>query len=178
MNYFAPEPMTEEQRVREIYNIDSLPSGDLLFQKLQALEINLQKNHRIGNSDLVLIVRKAVTALIKSGAEWVGTGTSRICFTFPGSNIVIKVPFNSAGENASHREEQAFKDFQKWPQVCTPIADCSFVDFTSSFGMKLLVMEQLHEFPGSIIGLPDWVAGVDCGQVGYNSKQKLVAYDL
>lgn len=176
MDYFSPSPMTVEERVREFYNLGSSEPDERLLVKLTFLEERLNANLR--SRELAPTVRKAIRALLNSGAEWVGTGTSRICFSYPGSNTVIKIPFNSAGQEASRREEQAFKDFQKWPQVCTPIADCSFVDFTSSLGMKLLVMEQLHEFPGTIIGLPDWVAGVDCGQVGYNSKKKLVAYDL
>lgn len=178
MNYFDPEPLTKEQRVREIYNLDSLANGDALLPKLQLLEDRLQANHRSGVDDLISTIRKAVNKLIHSGAEWVGTGTSRICFTFPGSNLVIKVPFSTAGYTASIREEQAFKDFEKYPQACTPIADCSFMDFTAAFGMKLLVMEQLHEFPSSLTGLPGWVFSVDCGQVGYNAQKKLVAYDL
>lgn len=170
--------MTEEQRVREIYNLDASVSGDFLLSKLMSLENRFHMNRRTENSELAPIVRKAISALIKSGAEWVGMGTSRICFTFPGSNLVIKIPFSTAGFSASIREDQAFKDFEKWPHICTPIAECKFMDFTAAFGMKLLVMEHLHEFPETLTGLPGWVFSIDCGQVGYNSKKKLVAYDL
>lgn len=178
MNFFDPEPPTEEERVREIYGLDEVEAAATLLHKLQMLEDRLRVNSRAGNPDLTSTVRRAVKGLISSGAEWVGTGTSRIAFTFPGSNLVIKVPYSTAGYTASMREEQAFQDFKKYPHLCTPIAECSFIDFSSTFGMNLLVMEHLHEFPETLTGLPGWVHSVDCGQVGYNSKKKLVAYDL
>jgi hypothetical protein len=176
MNYFSPAPMTEGERVREFYGLGFSETNVQLLTKLIHLENRLKLTSR--SRELAPTVRNAVLKLINSGAEWVGTGTSRIVFSYPGSNTVIKVPFSEEGQAASLNEAEALQNFQKFPHICTPIADCQIVDFTSSIGMKLLVMEQLHEFPVMRTGLPDWVASVDCGQVGYNSKKRLVAYDL
>jgi hypothetical protein len=176
MDYFTPAPLTEGERVREFYSLGYSETDEQLLVKLTSLETRLNANLR--SRELAPGVRKAVRALLKSGAEWVGTGTSRVCFSYPGSGTVIKVPFCAEGQEASFNEAQAFKNFQKYPNICTPIADCSFVDFTASLGMELLVMERLFEFPTVRIALPDWVNSVDCGQVGYNSQKRLVAYDL
>lgn len=178
MDYFSPAPLTESERVREFYNLGTSEADDRLLAKLTNLDIRLGANFRASEKEQALAIRKAVRSLIKSGAEWIGTGTDRICFSYPGSTTVIKVPFSTGGQEASLNEATAFENFQKYPAVCIPIADCSFVDFTATFGMKLLVMERLFEFPTVRIALPDWVARVDCGQVGYNSKKQLVAYDL
>ena len=176
MDYFSPAPLTEGERVREFYNLGFSETDERLLVKLSYLDNRLQANFR--SRELAEGVRNAVRKLISSGAEWIGTGTSRICFSYPGSTTVIKVPFSAEGQEASVNEAQAFENFQKYPAVCTPIADCNIVDFTATFGMKLLVMERLFEFPTVRIALPDWVARVDCGQVGYNSEKRLVAYDL
>lgn len=176
MNYFSPAPMTAADYLRQFYNLGSSAADQILLAKLARLEDRLKITSR--SREMTPIVRQAVRMLINSGAEWVGTGTSRICFSYPGSNTVIKVPFSEEGQEASLTEAKASQDFQKFPKICIPIADCSLVDFTTTFGMKLLVMERLFEFPTVRIALPDWVARVDCGQVGYNSKKQLVAYDL
>lgn len=176
MDYFSPSPTTAEERVKEFYNLGSSTNDERLIVKLSHLEDKLKLTSR--SRELAPTVRKAVKMLLNSGAEWVGTGTSRICFSYPGSNTVIKVPFSEEGQEASVNEAQASQDFQNYPKICIPIADCSLVDFTTTFGMKLLVMERLFEFPTVRIALPDWVARVDCGQVGYNAAKRLVAYDL
>jgi hypothetical protein len=162
--------------VREFYNLGASAADEILLVKLIHLENKLKLTSR--SREMAPFVRTAVLKLITSGAEWIGTGTSRVCFAYPGSNTVIKVPFSEEGQEASLNEAEAFQQFQKFPKICTPIAECSIVDFTATFGMELLVMERLFEFPTVRIALPEWVGRVDCGQVGYNSQKRLVAYDL
>jgi hypothetical protein len=95
-----------------------------------------------------------------------------------GDGYVVKVPINGEGFAANSREVITSEAEDPY----TPVADCyhDTVYDVSSDGVSVLVMEKLtfDGVPKSYKDLPDWVGAVDCGQVGYNKKGELVAFDL
>lgn len=95
-----------------------------------------------------------------------------------GDGYVIKVPINGEGFAANSREVTTSEVEDPY----TPVADCRHdtVYDASSAGVSVLVMEKLsfEGVPRGYNNLPDWVMCVDGGQVGYNRKGELVAYDL
>lgn len=95
-----------------------------------------------------------------------------------GDGYVVKVPINGEGFAANHREVLTSEVEDPY----TPVADCHHdtVYDVSPEGVSVLVMEKLsfEGVPKGYSNLPDWVMSVDGGQVGYNKKGELVAFDL
>ena len=95
-----------------------------------------------------------------------------------GDGYVVKVPINGEGFAANSREVITSEAEDPY----TPVAECyhDTVYDASSEGISVLVMEKLsfEGVPRGYNNLPDWVMSVDGGQVGYNKKGELVAYDL
>jgi hypothetical protein len=95
-----------------------------------------------------------------------------------GDGYVVKVPINGEGFAANSREVLTSEVEDPY----TPVADCyhDTVYEASSEGVSILVMEKLsfEGVPRGYNNLPDWVMSVDGGQVGYNKKGELVAFDL
>lgn len=95
-----------------------------------------------------------------------------------GDGFVVKVPINGEGFAANHREVLTSEVEDPY----TPVADCRHdtVYDASPAGVSVLVMEKLsfEGVPRGYANLPDWVMSVDGGQVGYNKKGELVAFDL
>lgn len=128
--------------------------------------------------------RKALQYFIDSSAEFIGCGTTRICFA-DGPDRVVKIAYSDHGAFASLREIENYKNFTHLPEYerfdpevdYIPTAACRYLNLGFSH-IKLLTMERIWEFPKAYDDLPRWVNWVDCGQVGYNSVGELVAYDL
>ena len=95
-----------------------------------------------------------------------------------GDGYVVKVPINGESFAANSREARTSEADNPY----TPVAECyhDTVYDVDPDGVSVLVMEKLNfeGVPRSYRDLPDWVGSVDCGQVGYNRKGELVAYDL
>lgn len=102
-----------------------------------------------------------VTKLTK-GLQFIGDGRNRKAYRHKG--YVIKVPLNVFGMLDNEIEAKAFKRYGEE----FPYARCKLIGVC-------LVMEYVeHTWEKN---LPDWVMSIDCGQVGYNRKGKLLAYD-
>jgi hypothetical protein len=95
-----------------------------------------------------------------------------------GDGYVVKVPLNGEGFAANSREVLTSEAGDPY----TPVAECyhDVVYDVTSEGVSVLVMEKLsfEGVPRGYNDLPDWVMSVDGGQVGYNKKGELVAFDL
>lgn len=172
----------EDTVLEELYGLRIAGTNPSLLDTLYTVEVELQMSFAFTNSDLIVTIRNAIRMLIMGGAECIGFGTTRICFAYPESNSVIKIPFNMIGYEASFSESEAYKRFKKAPETSLPIANCRFMDFRDTLGMQLLVMERLVSFPPKSAwrtgDLPRWTDEIDCGQVGWNAAGELVAYDL
>lgn len=100
-------------------------------------------------------------------------GSSRATFD-RGDGYLIKVALVPIGQNMNGREARVAAD----PQSKIPMAKCW--EETIS-GVQVLVIEKLRvPKPAQLrtMKLPKWVDEVDYQQVGYNSRDELVAYDL
>jgi hypothetical protein len=118
---------------------------------------------------LAPLIDKAVTYLGVKRAQLGEYGRHRQLFLSRCGKWVYKIPRNSAGLGANHNELRAYKT-GGW----IPVAKCRLIHV---FDIPIIVMEYVKSVHlGS--SEPDWVACVDCAQVGYTRKGKLVAYDM
>jgi len=100
-------------------------------------------------------------------------GRTRAVFDM-GNGYVIKVPIDYEGMMASSNEFSTFEMEDSF----IPVAECYF---SREFEQPLLIMEKVDTSRNrrpDYKDLPNWVGFVDGGQVGYDSKGRLVAYDL
>ena len=109
----------------------------------------------------------------KYGTPWVGR--TRAVFD-RGDGYVIKVPLNGEGFLSNSREVNSYG--MEDPYI--PTAECwEETDHSvNKDGLSVLIMEKVKVTFANYKDMPDWVGSVDCGQVGYNRKGELVAYDL
>lgn len=96
-----------------------------------------------------------------------------------GDGYMVKVAMNGEGLMANRSEILTHEE----PDSYIPVAPCRMETDYSVVpeGMEVLVMEKVDIKGASHLSykeMPDWVGSVDCGQVGYDSKGRLVAYDL
>lgn len=96
-----------------------------------------------------------------------------------GDSYMVKVPMN--GEDLMANQSEIMTYEAKDPYI--PVAECRMETDYSVVpeGMPVLVMEKVDIESASKLrykDMPDWVGSVDCGQVGYDRKGRLVAYDL
>lgn len=140
----------------------------------------------LGTAEAVLETRRAIQHFIHSNAEFIGFGTTRICFA-EDEHRVIKIAYSMLGTIASDAEVDSYENFVEIPKdrydkfdpedERIPTAECRFLDFGYSH-IKLLSMERIWNFPKAGEKLPSWTQLVYGSQVGYNSRGQLVAYDL
>lgn len=109
----------------------------------------------------------------KYGKPWVGR--TRAVFD-RGDGYVIKVPMNGEGYAANNAE--VINASMEDPYI--PVAECWHQEDYSITpkGVPTLIMEKVEHCRADYRNMPDWVMSVDGGQVGYNKKGELVAYDL
>lgn len=173
---------TSGQCLEELYNL----TGNELLEVIDCLEMIEEIMPRAFgyHKETILETRRAIQFCLDSGAEFIGCGTTRICFA-DGPLRVVKIPYTAIGANASAREIENYENFQELPEEdwfdpeihYVPTAACRYLGLGFKH-IKLLTMERIWEFPRFGAELPRWVDWVDCGQVGYNSVGELVAYDL
>jgi len=89
----------------------------------------------------------------------------RRVFLSPSGKYVLKVPLNERGEDENWWEHYRY-NVLGWKDL---YAKCRLVG-------KCLVMEFV-KVATDLKNLPDWTRDIDCAQVGWNRKGKLVAYD-
>lgn len=104
--------------------------------------------------------------------EALGGGRNRNVFAL-NSRWVVKLPKNGDGctdndwEGSVSNVDDPHEDDVKYPKTrLVYVGD-----------IPVLFMERVRYAEESYEELPDWVGFVDCGQVGYDWKGKLVAYD-
>lgn len=99
--------------------------------------------------------------------EYIGCGRNRIVFKSKNGKYVIKVPRNIEGNGDNFRETKK-EDFGfPVPKSKRILLD----DFCC------VIMEYVEHAYFKDKKVPSWVSWIDCGQVGYNRKGELVAYD-
>lgn len=101
--------------------------------------------------------------------QLLGVGRNRVTFLLPSGKYVLKIPRNDSGVWDNHHEARLSGTWN--------YARCKLVNLC---GIWCLVMEYLNceTIYKEYDSLPDWTIGVDCCQVGYNRKGKLLAYDF
>ena len=107
-------------------------------------------------------------ALLAGGFKELLAGRNRVAFLSPSGRNVVKIPLNDYGVADNSSEAVRWrKERADW----YPLARCRL------FCDLLVVMEVVDRCSLDYGKLPSWVSWVDCGQVGYNRRRKLVAYD-
>lgn len=104
-----------------------------------------------------------------SKLKHLGKGRHRITYLLPSGLNVLKVPINEAGRHANLCESTLFH-FKRAPY---PVARCAMLH-----GTGFLIMEYVEPvYRSQLTVVPAWADLVDCFQVGFTRKGKLVAYD-
>ena len=118
-------------------------------------------------------ILKVCSGLIAKGYT-VSVGRLRVAFIDPTHRIVIKVPLSQDGDQANWFEARHWKSMLKAREIF-PVAACRY---TKIDNLQVLLMAFVKTISGPIVDKPNWVDWVDCQQVGYDNKGRLVAYDL
>ncbi len=103
---------------------------------------------------------------------FINEGRHRAVFKTPSGKFVVKIPIAEGGWWANHQEARDFQNKDRWLGD-DRLARCRLIDVA---GTECLVME-LVTMPVDRESLPNWTDAVDCQQVGYTRRGKLVAYD-
>jgi len=102
-----------------------------------------------------------------------GTGRNRSVYDM-GNGWVVKVPINAFGLEDNLAESKIYTDTKEDPDgYLVKYAECSHFNYKD---LPIVRMEKVKPVICKT-GLPEWTDYVDCGQVGYNKKGELVAYD-
>lgn len=173
--------------IDEVYSLKGNESLELLealdtIEQIMPLALN-------NNPTAMGRVQNAIQHFLDSDEEFVGCGTTRICFTY-GHDRVVKIPYTIIGVKASQREIYHYSNFRETPEEFRemseegfdpdydwfPTAECRYLDLDFPHP-ELITMEWVT--PADLgEDLPRWVDYTDSCQVGYNAKGELVAYDL
>lgn len=105
------------------------------------------------------------------GLKYLGSGRHRDVYLLPSGKNVIKVPSSRDGVASNHREARIRYEKDPWTDKEKVYARCRIIP-----GTNFLVMEYIDPVI-SCNNLPKWTNCIDCGQVGYNRKGELKAYD-
>lgn len=92
---------------------------------------------------------------------------------FESKHCVVKLPISLEGNSANLHEAYTFKTNPNYIYArcrLIRIGDL-YVLFMEKVRTRFNPYDKNEKFP-------DWVDSIDCGQVGFNSKGKLVAYDF
>lgn len=120
-------------------------------------------------SDIYTAIDKILGRLQAKYGEPIGSGLSRIVFDT--GKYVIKVPRDESCFNANYNEE--FRGRRKLKNEIYTVCRIWHIDKVPILWMeKVEILEKID-----YDNLPDWIAFIDCGQVGYNKYGELVAYD-
>lgn len=119
------------------------------------------------NEDLDKEANKLIH-LMMDKYEYLGCGRNRMVFALKSKNFVIKIPLNIAG-NSDNFIEGKKQDFGY------PVAKARSIILNDFCCVIMEYVEHACRFDHE---LPDWTGFVDCGQVGFNKKGELVAYDF
>lgn len=128
--------------------------------------------HTGGNERVAQIVKE----LVKEGYTPLGTGKGRTALTRPNGRFVLKLPYTDSGEEANRYEHAVYKQGKAKERL----AKCRLVKL---YGLDCLLMEKVREMTEEEIcehtadSYDHWIYEIDCEQVGYNRRGKIVAWD-
>ena len=118
-------------------------------------------------------LQKAEAVAAKYKLKHIGEGRHRRTYSTPSGRSVVK--FATCRRGWSCNDLEAFLFAKYVSEKPTIFARCRMIVLG---GVECLLMEHVNEINGfGTPGLPPWVSSIDCGQVGYTRRGKLVAYD-
>jgi len=107
-----------------------------------------------------------------SKLKCIGEGRNRRVFLLPSGLYVIKIPLNEDGIRDNCLEDTRFRRQRAdW----YPLARCRLLDY-SEYNLIMEYVEPVYDSQ-ELMKKYSWVGFVDCCQVGYSKKNKLVAFD-
>lgn len=109
---------------------------------------------------------------LKNNYEVLGIGRNRIVFKLKSGNYVLKFPLSNNGETDNDWEGSVCIDNEDNEEIQYPRTKWILYK-----GFVCVVMDMIKQ-KEELSNLPDWVDSVDCQQVGFNRKNRLVAFDF
>lgn len=112
-----------------------------------------------------------ILAYLFSKYEYVGIGLYRVVFKMKG-NLVFKFPLSASGEYCNDGEGSWFgEELAKGRLHYIKGFTCLFQEY-----VREVSNQEIKEVLGEV---PDWVSGIDCGQVGFaKDGTTLKAFDF
>ena len=125
-------------------------------------------SYRTWNQSSMEQVRDNLTTL---SFELVGSGRHRE--TWRRGNCVIKIPLCNYGVEDNWQERKLWLKYRTTDKDDVQYARCRLI------ANWLLMMEYVEPYHRTkcFQDLPKWTHYIDCGQVGFNRRGKLLAYD-
>lgn len=113
----------------------------------------------------------------KKRAKAVFMGRNRIVYDM--GKYVVKIPLNEDG--IADNDWEGSTVWEDSPDHITARTRAAWVDCKCHGVIPILFAERVNFEALAGVGyeaLPEWAGSIDCGQVGYTKKGKLVAYDF
>jgi hypothetical protein len=130
----------------------------------------LKDNRAVKIDNLCRLGKIGVPYLMKN-LEFIGEGRNRKVYRH--KNYVIKIPINEYGDLDNLRESLEYKrNREKNGKSWDILGRCKLL----KNGYLLMEYIELVDNPYSK-DMPEWVSFIDCGQVGYDKRGRLKAYD-
>jgi hypothetical protein len=101
--------------------------------------------------------------------KYLGEGGYRYAYLLRSGRYVIKIPKDEVGERYNRMEYIDYTHARR-----PNIGRCRLIKYK---GQDCLIMEYIRPTTIKYNQLPEWAQFIDCAQVGYNRKGKLLAYD-
>lgn len=92
--------------------------------------------------------------------------------TFFSKKVVIKVPINPSGDNDNVWEARSYKTESYYTRT-------RLVEINGLYCAMAEKIDRINPYSDEHRkSMPEWVNWIDCGQVGYDRKGRLKAYDF
>ena len=120
---------------------------------------------------MVTVPNSVSKVVEKYNLTYLGEGNTRQVYLTPSKNYVIKFGNDWCNQSEAIAYERNREEFNG---PCR-FARCKYISLD---GVDCLIMEYIKPETKSWRFLLDWTSNIDCHQVGYDKRGKLVAYDF
>lgn len=114
-----------------------------------------------------------ILSFLYKNYEFLGSGRNRAVFKMKSGNYIIKFPLSEEGIADNDWEASVCSNKHEGNKEDVQYPKTRYIELQ---GFICCVMEYIEPCK-SFEGLPEWIDFVDGGQVGYNRKNVLLAYD-
>lgn len=108
---------------------------------------------------------------------YINSGRNRDVYLLPGGKYVLKVPRNANGIVDNRYEHSIKYSKYVWSATVPCYANCRLIPGTDLLVMEYIRPSSFQEIKNILGEAPIWIDSIDDGQVGFDHKGRLKAYD-